>query len=255
VKNLNYGTLGGGTASQPYYAILGTASAINVQTNLGHTQYDAFQANLVRGFHNGFQYTLAYTFSKTTDWWAGGIPEPQSWALKKGVASGNAPNILNATLAYDLPFGAGKQFLAHRGFLSRIVGGRQISGRAGAAERSDSGRDRIHPAEHPAVDQRARIPPGDHRGLREFRLQSAVWAARHNPRFQPLPGLFRPRNDEAVVPDQGQNTTNTPHFANPAANVSNLQLNSSGAVANLNGFGFITRRYTPAGNTMSGNWN
>ncbi len=36
------------------------------------------------------------------------------------------------------------------------------------------------------------------------------------------------------------NATNTPHFANPAANVSNLQLNPDGSVRSLNGFGVIT---------------
>jgi hypothetical protein len=36
------------------------------------------------------------------------------------------------------------------------------------------------------------------------------------------------------------NTTNTPHFGNPAANVSNLQLNSDGSIKNVNGFGVIT---------------
>ena len=36
------------------------------------------------------------------------------------------------------------------------------------------------------------------------------------------------------------NVSNTPHFSNPGSNVSNLQLNSNGTVANLNGFGQIT---------------
>jgi len=36
------------------------------------------------------------------------------------------------------------------------------------------------------------------------------------------------------------NATNTPHFANPAANVANLQLNADGSVRSLNGFGVIT---------------
>ena len=36
------------------------------------------------------------------------------------------------------------------------------------------------------------------------------------------------------------NVSNTPHFANPGANVSNLQLNSDGSVKNLNGFSQIT---------------
>ena len=36
------------------------------------------------------------------------------------------------------------------------------------------------------------------------------------------------------------NATNTPHFANPSANVSNLQLNPDGSVRNLGGYTVIT---------------
>jgi len=36
------------------------------------------------------------------------------------------------------------------------------------------------------------------------------------------------------------NFTNTPHFSNPGANVSNLQLDSSGNVKSLNGYDQIT---------------
>jgi hypothetical protein len=36
------------------------------------------------------------------------------------------------------------------------------------------------------------------------------------------------------------NFTNTPHFSNPASNVSNLQLNPDGSVKNLGGFSVIT---------------
>jgi hypothetical protein len=36
------------------------------------------------------------------------------------------------------------------------------------------------------------------------------------------------------------NFTNTPHFSNPSANVSNLQLNADGSVKSLGGFGVVT---------------
>ena len=36
------------------------------------------------------------------------------------------------------------------------------------------------------------------------------------------------------------NVTNTPHFANPAANISNVTFNPDGSVNNLNGVGAIT---------------
>ena len=36
------------------------------------------------------------------------------------------------------------------------------------------------------------------------------------------------------------NLTNTPHFSNPGANVSNMQLNTDGTIKNLGGFSQIT---------------
>ncbi len=39
---------------------------------------------------------------------------------------------------------------------------------------------------------------------------------------------------------EAMNVSNTPHFSNPAANVSNLQLNPNGTVKSLNGFDQIT---------------
>ena len=45
------------------------------------------------------------------------------------------------------------------------------------------------------------------------------------------------------------NLTNTPHFSNPGANVSNLQLNADGSVKNLNGYDQITGVSAPSRNT------
>lgn len=39
---------------------------------------------------------------------------------------------------------------------------------------------------------------------------------------------------------EAMNVSNTPHFSNPGANVSNLVLNPDGSVKSLNGFGQIT---------------
>ena len=32
----------------------------------------------------GLQYSVAYTYGKTIDWWAGTIPQPEYWYLNKG---------------------------------------------------------------------------------------------------------------------------------------------------------------------------
>jgi hypothetical protein len=45
------------------------------------------------------------------------------------------------------------------------------------------------------------------------------------------------------------NFTNTPHFANPASNVSNASFNPDGSVRALNGFGLSTQT-APLGRTI-----
>ena len=59
-----------------------------------------------------------------------------------------------------------------------------------------------------------------------------------------LPGTYQVvvklRNMNLQLRIEALNLTNTPHFANPASNIANLQLNADGTVRNLNGFGVIT---------------
>ena len=263
-QNLNYGTLGGGTASQPFVAILGTTSAINVQSNLGHAQYDSFQANFVRKFSNGFQYTVAYTFSKTINWWAGSIPQPQYWGLNKAVASSNVPHLFNATFAYALPFGSGKPLLPH-GVLSRIAGGWQINGflniRSGLPFTGTSSSASLNAGSgtNQQADQvKANVPTlggiGSSAAYFDVTAFAPVTAVRFGTAgFNSLYGPGAANLDASLFREfrfgekmnlqfraEALNATNTPHFSNPAANVSNLQLNLDGSVKNLNGFGVIT---------------
>ena len=124
--NENYGQLGGGTASQPYRAI--TTAAINVQGPYGRVDYDSFQASVNKRFSSGLQYTVAYTFAKAIDWWAGTIPQPEYQYLNKGDQANSNPHLLNVSVIYQLPFGSGRRFLDNSGIASRIAGGWQING-------------------------------------------------------------------------------------------------------------------------------
>jgi hypothetical protein len=264
-QNLNYGTLGGGTASQPYVAILGTAAAINYQSDLGHVQYDSFQANLVRRFSNGFQYTVAYTFAKTINWWAGGIQQPQYWALNKGLSGSDQPHQLSATFVYETPFGSGKKFLSNGGALAHIVGGWQLNGfftarsgtpygisassaslnaGSGTNQQADQVKANVQTlggigSSQPYFDVTAFRPVTDVRfgnsGFNSLRGPGAVNLDAS------LFRVFKIREKMNVqVRIEGLNATNTPHFSNPSTNVSNLQLNADGSIRNLNGFGVIT---------------
>ena len=67
------------------------------------------------------------------------------------------------------------------------------------------------------------------RGPRVINLDFSIYRT-----FRLAPGMTLQFRAEAF------NLTNTPHFANPSANVSNLQLNADGSIRNLGGFSTIT---------------
>src|SRR5262249_10485194 len=57
------------------------------------------------------------------------IPIPEYWYLNKGEQSGiyaAVPHKFDASVAYELPFGAGRKFLSDGGLLGTIVGGWQL---------------------------------------------------------------------------------------------------------------------------------
>ena len=76
---------------------------------------------------NGLQYTVAYTFAKAIDWWAGTIPQPEYRYLNKGDQANSNPHLLNTSVIYQLPFGSGRKFLNNAGVASHIVGGWQVN--------------------------------------------------------------------------------------------------------------------------------
>ena len=264
-QNQNYGKLGGGTASQPYNAILGTTAAINVQTGNGHVQYDSFQANLVKRYSNGFQYTLAYTWSKTINWWAGTIPQPEFWALNKGISGGSTPHSFTSTFGYELPFGSGKRFLQHKNALSYLAGGWQLNGfltaRSGQPYSVSASNASLNAGN--GTNQRADQVKADvqtlggigtvqpyfdvtaFRPVTDVRFGTAGFNTLTGPGMLNLDGsVFRRfsvgerMNFQLRV--EALNLSNTPHFGNPSANISNLQLNSDGTIRNLNGVGVVT---------------
>jgi hypothetical protein len=260
--NENYGRLGGGTASQRYFPILGTTSAINVQGPYGHVNYDSFQASVNRRMSNGFSYTAAYTYAKAIDWWAGTIPQPEYRYLNKGEQANSNPHLLNASVIYELPFGSGKRFLSSSGVASHIAGGWQVNAfltaRSGtpftvtasnASLNAGTGTNQTADQIKDDVEILGGLSPyfdvTAFRPVTEVRFGSAKFNSLRGPGVANLDlSVFRTfairRNTNLQIRLEALNVSNTPHFANPAANVANLQLNADGTVRNLNGFGVIT---------------
>jgi hypothetical protein len=123
--DFNIGSIGGGRASQPFFARYGRSNRVNI--NIGvHQYYDALQAKFDRRFSKGLMVTTAYTYSKSL-----GYPDtPRQFfnlALERGRTDFDLTHVFTQTYLYDLPFGRGKRF-AQSGPLRWVLGDWQVNG-------------------------------------------------------------------------------------------------------------------------------
>ena len=267
-NNINYGTVGGGTTSQKLYLALGKTSAAETEiSSLGHTHYDSLQATLDRHFANGFQLKSTYTYSK----WIGlccdnsgfgslMTPIPEYQRLNYAPINADQRHIFNLTGIAQSPFGKGKKYLQN-GPGSFVLGGWQL----GAVATVHSGTPFSITADGtslnaPGSTQRAdqvKAHVGINGGTSQYfditafkpvtavRFGTSGYDSVYGPGAANLDlSVFRsfelPEHMTAQLRIESMNFTNTPHFGNPGSNVSSVQYDSNGNIANANGFGRIT---------------
>lgn len=270
--NVNAGqVLGAGTAGQPYNALFGTTAAINLFTPVNHTHYDALQTSMSRRLARGAMLTVNYTYSKTLgiccDDLSSGAPAieiPQYMRLARAVEPTDRTHNFNVTGMYDLPFGKGQRWLNKRSMPAAIAGGWQMNAlfvRYSGSPFSVSGPSTS--LNTPNSTQRAdQVKPevailgGTGPGQSYFdplafapvtavRFGTAGYESLRGPGTTNLDfSLFRNfRAAERIsiqVRAEAFNLTNTPHFANPGANVSSLLLNTDGSVKSLGTYTVIS---------------
>lgn len=274
-QNVNYGTPGGGSASQPYFRALGIQAAINVVLPMVHTYYDALQATLNRRFSNGYSLNVGYTWSKYITNFAGGIADPQYFSRNRGVAQEDVPHKLTVAGVAELPFGKGKRFLSQGGVGSALAGGWQVNGILAAFSGSPftitaNGTALNAPGNPQLADQvkpEVRILGGV--GFENPYFDPLAFASVNQPRygtagFNSLRGPGVVNLDLSLFRDfrlserfrlqfraEAFNVTNTPHFWSPGVrpnnfqlsftnDVSNMVLNPNGTVRSLNNYATIT---------------
>jgi hypothetical protein len=279
-QNINYGQIGGGAASQPFNQPgladgLRTTNAMNVFRPLGRVDYDSLQLNVTRRMINGLQFTSAYTYAKSTDWWAGinPIPIPEYWDLNKGPQGGDTrvgasvPHKVDLSAVYQLPFGGGKKFLSSGGVLANVIGGWQVSSAMtaysgspftvissstslnapGSTQKADQIKDNVEilggvGPTTPYFDVTAFKPVTDAR-FGTAKVNSIRGPGVRNIDLSMIRTMAVTRSVNLQLKVEIFNLMNRPTFANPTSpnnlNVSNLQLNPDGTVQNLNGFGVI----------------
>jgi hypothetical protein len=259
--NENYGQLGGGTASEPQakYGITGTVTFVDP---IGEDVYESLQVKLAKRFSNGFQSQIAYTYAHDIGF-TPSILIPQYRNYDRYTTALDRPQSFVWSASYQLPFGPGRKYL-QSGVASQIVGGWSLNGlfthysgipfsiTSSSASCNCPGNTQTANQILPNVSTVGSGLSG-HPYFNPLAFAPVTAVGFGNAGFDTLRGpgstnldlnLFRDfKVTERIniqIRADSFNISNTPHFANPASNVSNLQLNSDGSVKNLNGYDTIT---------------
>jgi len=269
--NLNAGQiLGAGRDGQPLFPRFGRTADSSIIGNFGSNSYDSLQATLTRGFANGVQLNASYTLSKAMGQCCDDLSDKNQaiqilefMHLNRSLTGYDRTHVFTLATVAELPFGPGKPLLT-TGLASKLLGHWQVNGlftaysgtpfsisaagtslnAPGNAQRADQVKSDLailggHGPGNPYFDPLAFAP------VTEARFGTAGFNSLRGPGHVNLDiGLVRSfgigGRREVQLRIEALNATNTPHFANPGGNVSNLQLNPDGTVRNLGGYSEIT---------------
>jgi len=257
----NWGTLGGGAASQPLYD-LGITSSVGIPDPYGTTVYHSLQTTVTRRFGQGLTFNGAYTWSKDIGLNTSILVPEYRWR-NRYISGSDRTHHLILSGSYQLPFGKGKPYLQNR-VGTWILGGWTASGifnrwsgtpfTVGASGSSCNCPGNTQTADllNPNVAKVGTGVGGE--AYFDWRAYAQPTGARFGTGgFNQLRGPGSTNIDLGVfrafkvterwnvqIRGEALNATNTPHFSNPGASVNNLQLNPDKTLKNLNGFSQIT---------------
>jgi len=119
-----------GDTTPPCY---GNNGNVNVRDDNGESSYDSLQVALERRFTGGWQYRVAYTFSKTKDNGEGAFDSVGDRNINFiepfSTSRLDFPHVLTLQSVYDLPFGKGRRWGSNwNSAVDAILGGWQVNG-------------------------------------------------------------------------------------------------------------------------------
>lgn len=268
-RNINAAGPGAGQTGRPLYARLGRQIDTNMFDGWLSANYHAFQATLDRPLVRGLMFKAAYTYSKAISMTDDSGWTSVSWNWEPVIDRNRArtgydrTHMLVAGFVYELPFGAGKGW-AQSGAAARALGGWQVNGAFGAYTGvpftvSASGTSLNAPGNAQTADQvNSQVQrlggigaSGPFYDPLAFRAITTARFGSSGRNILDGPGMVN--TDLSVARTfrvterfrlqfkaEAFNLTNTPHFDNPSANVSNMSLNTDGTIRSLGNFMTIT---------------
>jgi hypothetical protein len=111
------------SANSQAYILYPQFGTITETSNFGHSTYHALIARMQHRFASGFSANSLFTYSKNMMGTAGSGYQYYDWALTKQVAPTDQKFQWVEQVNYDLPFGVGRRFVSHSGWLDQAVGG------------------------------------------------------------------------------------------------------------------------------------
>ena len=268
-QELNWAEPGDGTTGRFLNRKFGRSANTTLVMPFGTANYNAVQAQATRRFANGFQVQVTYTFSKSIAYndeadSSLSFTAPSALARNRSITNYDRPHNLQAAWAAELPFGNGKRWANHGGIGAAVLGGWQVNGifssysgnpftvTAAGTSLNAPGNTQTADQVKPEVKILGGAGPGQaffdplaYVPVTAVRFGNSGLNSLRGPGVVNLDlGLFREFSVTERVKIQFRaeafNASNTPHFNNPGTNVSNLQRNADGSVANLRGFSEIT---------------
>ena len=262
-------TIGADQAGRPLFQRFGRTAATTLISPLGTGQYNAMQARLERRFSLGLQFGAHYTWSKAIGPVDNTDSSPSIKALpyfsrNRVPRSYDRTHNLQISNIWELPFGRGRKWANAGGALSYLAGGWQINNivsiysgtpftvSASATSLALPGSSQVADQVKPSVQILGGAGPGQSY-FDPFAFVPVTEPRFGNSSFNLLRGPGLVDWDFGVFREfrvtercrlqfrmESFNFTNTPHFANPGGNASNLSLNPNGTIRDLGGFTVIT---------------
>jgi hypothetical protein len=268
-RDINAAAPGAGQLGRPLYSTIRRPVESLMWDGWVSSNYHSLQVTLNRQFSNGLMLKGAYTWSKAINMtddaaWAG-----MSWSWQpvldrnRARAGYDRRHMLVMGASYELPFGPGKR-MASSGFASHLLGGWQTNallssytgtpftvtasgtslnapGNLQTADQVKSNVERIG-AVGPGVSF---YDPLAFRAITDVRFGSTGRNILTGPGMVNFDlSVFRQfsitERFKLEFKAESFNFTNTPHFMNPAANASNMSLNTDGSIRNLGNFMSVT---------------
>jgi hypothetical protein len=131
--DINAGVPGLGVAGQPLFGPWGRSATTSLLDPGFSAEYNSLQTTLNRRFSHGLFLKVSYTFSHAIDFTddsTGSLSfnTPSQVYRNRALARFDLTHIFQAAFVYDLPFGPGKAWLKGKGFPSVLLRDWQING-------------------------------------------------------------------------------------------------------------------------------